>query len=101
MNFPRKKILILSLILFLILFFFAAFFYFKSLNKNNGQVAPSPTPPEIIISTPTPQSPYATDSALLQIRNDLKTQEKILNSFNWKVDRLLPPALDLKVQFDE
>jgi len=61
---------------------------------------PSPTP----TSTPTPEevftSPWATDSAVLKIDADLVQLETDLNQVNLQEPNLLPPPIQLKLEFE-
>ena len=63
-----------------------------------GATQPSPTPISELTTTP---SAYATDSAILRIKNNLQEIEKELGATDLYESGLLPPVLDMKVEFEE
>lgn len=63
-----------------------------------GATKPSPTPISELTATP---SAYATDSAILRIKINLQDIEKELGTTDLYEAGLLPPVLDMKVEFEE
>lgn len=97
----KKVIICLFFLLLLAASFSASYFYFKNLNRLAPQTQPSPTPTPVTAVSPIPKSPYATDSAILLIKDELKNLEKNLDSLDLKESQLLPPALDFEVELPE
>lgn len=99
----EKKIILISAVLILaaMITFSASFYYFRKINQAPGlrqaPIVTTPTPP----LTPIPKSPYAGDTAILQIQGELKTLEKSLNTMIFRESQLLPPALDFVIEFEE
>lgn len=96
----EKKIVLINAVLILgtMIIFSASFYYFRKINQAPGlRQAPIVTAPTPAL-TPVLQSPYASDSAILQIQSDLKTLEKSLNTMKFRETQLLPPALDFEVE---
>lgn len=101
-NLKKKKVLIIiaAFAFIALVSFSVSFYYFRRINQNPSSTktpVSTPTP----IATSLPKSLYATDSAILQIKNDLKDLEKNLNTMKFQESQLLPPALDFKVEFEE
>lgn len=98
----EKKIIITAVfVLAAITSFSLSFYYFRRINQIPGLRQPpimtTPTP----ALTPLPKSPYATDAAILQIQDELKTLEKSLNTIKFRESQLLPPVLDFEVELKE
>jgi cytoskeletal protein RodZ len=64
--------------------------------NNNQQPSPTPTPTPEYVTNP---SPYATDSAILEIEENIKSLEKHLQETDLKETGLTPPIIDLNVSF--
>ena len=99
----RKKILILGLsglLFFILLITLLAV-------TTNKRIVIKPTPTPEPTATPTPfeetiasPSAYATDSAILKIGEDIKDIENQLQSVDLKDNDLLPPAINLNINFN-
>lgn len=61
-------------------------------------LSPFPKPTEMQLGSP---SPYATDSGVLKIEENLKSLEQNLQSTDLKESSLMPPSLDWVVGFEE
>lgn len=86
-------VLIVTIVLLLLLFLTSS----KPGEQIFLPVVPSPTP----IASETnirPSSPYATDSAILKIEEDLKNLDQELQRTDLKEAGLNPPILDLEVK---
>lgn len=87
-------ILVVAVAAFLLLLFLTSQ---KPGEKNFFPVVPSPTP-IITEATTRSSSPYATDSAVLKIEEDLKNLDQELQSTDLKEAGLNPPVLDMEVK---
>ena len=95
----KKWVVVIALSLFLLLILVLVSIFF-----GNGTVTPGPN----LGASPTPiplrqnlgpPSPYATDSAILEIETKLDQLEKDLIEVNLYESELNPPALDMSVYF--
>lgn len=100
-NQKKKIILILSGALVLILLLVLV------IVGSNNRVLILPTPTPEPIPTPTPfvetiasPSAYATDSAVLKIGDDINDLENQLQNIDLKDNYLLPPAINLDINFN-
>lgn len=97
----EQKLLIIILVLVIISLALAVLqvtFLYQWIERRVS-LAPTPTPTPIgEIATP---SAYATDSAILEIEANLKAIEKDLPATDLRETGLLPPVLDMEVEFEE
>jgi cytoskeletal protein RodZ len=87
--------IVFFIIVLIILFIFVRKFFLTKKPQLPPPVSPVPTKPEEIASP----SAYATASAVLKIEQDLKEVEELLKTTKFKEPSLLPPSLDMKVEF--
>lgn len=95
----KKWVVVIALSSFLLLMLVLISIFF-----GNGAVSPGPSSKASPTPVPlrqnlSPPSPYATDSAVLEIEAKLNQLEKDLIEVNLYESELNPPALDMRVYF--
>ena len=77
-------------------------FLFLSLTRSLNQPAPAPLPTLPPVSAPTPSSPspFATDSAVLDLEQQLNQLSQDQDQTDMTETNLFPPTLDLDVNFE-
>ena len=64
------------------------------------ETKPTPTPTPEFKEEIIPPSPYATDTAILKMEEEIKNLDQQLTSADLKESGLNPPILEMKIQFE-
>jgi len=97
-KFNKKASRIAKIAIVLLIGAFFLLTFLKVLPREEDTHQDLPTPTEKPIPTKI-LSPYATDSAVLEIEKSLRETEKLLNDTKFRELPLLPPKIDTSVEF--
>jgi hypothetical protein len=98
----RKKMIIGGISGVIVLILLLTLVVVTSGQRPNTKPTPTPQPtatPTPFVETIASPSAYATDSAVLKIESDIKDIEDQLQNVDLKDNNLLPPALNLNINF--